>query len=212
MLSREYSFNSGIKELVKFLVALRRRILIIVAGGSCSGKTLFARKLEAQLRRNSVFISIIEQDGYFRDFDDPDLPRDEQGRILFDIPGCFHQDEFIKDVNSLLGGSNIEAPCYDKPANKRLEQRKTILARQFVLAEGLFTISELDGIGSHVLKIYVDADEQIRLERRIKRDSVLFDVPENVVEQAFQLKVAPYHNRFVEPQKNQADILIRNNE
>ncbi|MBU1180359.1 hypothetical protein KJ885_05425 [Patescibacteria group bacterium] len=208
---KQYDFETGLKELARALSSYNRRTLVAIAGGSCSGKTFFSKKLHECLAKTGSSSSIIKLDDYFRDIDDPGLPLTDAGELLFDAPGSFHEQEFVADVSRLLGSRDIMAPRYIKPTMRRTEERKLILASQFILAEGLYAIRMLAGRFARLVKIYIDADESIRLERRVARDISLLGVARDDVEWIFQAKILPCHKEFNESQKKQADFVITNN-
>lgn len=207
-----FLLKPGITELMAILSQTSKPVLICVAGGSCSGKTYFSEQLEREARQHNS-VSIISLDYYFKDLDDVDFPKNNEGRRLFDVPNSYYQDEFRLHIGQLFLGQDIWTPDYNFESNKRIGSRgKLVLAGEIIIAEGLFVIAILNNVYPNVIKVYIEADENVRLERRIKRDTLLYQVSANKVIERFKSKVLPNHVKFVEPQKNYANIIIKSQE
>jgi uridine kinase len=190
-----------------------RRLLLAIAGGSMSGKSFLAAKLRERLRTAGHAAALVHLDNYFRDLDDPGLPRTEAGKSLFDAPGSYHGKEFQADVLSLLHGVGITSPQYEKTTCQRLSKRVTVLPSKIVIAEGLFAIRFLHWMprwepSSLSIKVYMDAKEEVRQARRIEHDMPAFGATEEGVKMVFRNIILPCHKRYVEPQKIFADLVI----
>lgn len=202
------------KEALKFVVSLMMRAdsptLFAIAGGSCSGKSYFTGELLSALDDLFLTAAVVPLDDYFKDMDDPSLPRNSEGRRLFDVPESYHEAEFISAVTDLMKGREVFVPAYDMAKCKRVVGAgKNVKPGNIVVVEGLFAISMLqknDLTGA--TNIFIDAREDLRLKRRIERDVLRFGTSEERVRKIFFEKVKPYHEKHIEPQKRYSDIVI----
>ena len=204
--------SQGIAEILRMVNFAQKPILALIAGGSCCGKTYLSKKIAAKLEEKSLKSTVVSLDDYFRGAGDSMLPRDSRGANIFDDPGSYHKAELIEDINLLLSvRDKVWIPEYDISRNERVSRHgKLILFSPVIIVEGLYVIDFLSDVFPGSIKIYVDAGEHILLRRRIKRDTVLYNVASSLVEKKFKLKVLPYHRQLVEPQKTKADIVIIN--
>lgn len=187
-------------------------MLLAVAGGSCSGKSLLAQRLAEDLKKNSLDVSVLNFDDYYKDKNHLSFPFDEAGRAIFDLPESYLLDEFRHDVEILLSGQSIASPVYDKKTNKRLPGiGRKVKTGSIIVTEGLFVLQALDGL-DNVLKIFIEADNDIRVARRIKRDTGLLHDTEADTLRFILERVEPYYQKYVAPQIEQADIVIINND
>jgi len=201
-------FNYGLLESIRMINQIDKPVLVLITGGSCSGKTFLADQLKDKLGQQGV--SVMPLDSFFRDLDDPDLPLNKSGQSLFDVPDSYHQQEFISAVRALLSGKDSQIPYYDRGLNRRMPEKfQVVESRPIVIVEGLFVMTMLDEFWLKTIKIYVDTDVDICLQRRIERDTVLFGVSVERVEQTFRQKVLPNQKAFILPQRQRADIIIK---
>lgn len=202
--------KEALQNIIALISGANGKALIVIAGGSCSGKSYFADKLSSELDKLSMPNSVVHLDNYFKDLDDPSLPRSESGRRLFDDPNSYHMFDFIFDVSKLISGKAIRMPAYDKAVCKRIVgSEMSVEPSNIIIAEGLFAISMLRCLESiEKINVFIDASESLRLDRRIKRDALKYGISEDKIRKTFLEKVEPCHLRYVEPQKNQARIII----
>lgn len=194
------------------MITSENPFLIVVSGGSCSGKSYLAGVL-AEAINLFMKVSCVGLDNYYKDIDDPSFPRDANGRRLFDKMDSYHCNQFVRDVLDLMAGKNISIPVYDQVLGKRAIGQYTVKkSADIIIAEGLFAMTILENVKNNKINIYVDASEEIRLERRIARDIFRHGVPRNMVINNFFEKVKPCHLEFVDPQKCRADIILINNQ
>jgi uridine kinase len=206
MHGRQLTLGSALERITG--IALRGgaqvRHCVAVAGGSCSGKTYLAKRLEQALGDCGVTSVRLPLDDYFRACDDPELPRDALGRTVFDVPAAFHLAELRSHAIQLLEGYSVLARRYDAVINRCLYGAEVKSGRVLVV-EGLFAIDACEGIAG--LRIFVDASKSTRLARRIARDR-RFGVADDVIVHAFETRVEPYQLRHVRPQAARADLLV----
>ena len=179
-------------------------LIIGIAGGTGSGKSTVARNVAQSLSAQSV--AFLDMDGYYRNF--AHLPFDERRRINWDHPDAFDWELLIAQLTQLLGGDAIEKPVYDFVSHTRSEQTARVAAAEVVVIDGILLFSDERVRELCDVKVFVDADADIRLIRRIRRDIVKRGRPlEEVIEQ-YLTTVQPMHLQFVEPSKRYADVIV----
>ncbi|PIP88547.1 MAG: uridine kinase [Bdellovibrionales bacterium CG12_big_fil_rev_8_21_14_0_65_38_15] len=178
--------------------------IIGVAGGSGSGKTYLARALHQKL--GDKISAIIYQDNYYIDqsarFDH------DGGSVNFDHPDSLDFDLLAVHLDNLKNGNVIEIPVYDFVTHTR--QAKTIKQKpqKVILVDGILLLSQPHVRKHFDISIFVDTTEQLRFERRLKRDvEERGRTPEGVKAQ-FEKQVKPMHDQFVQPSMEHADHII----
>jgi uridine kinase len=182
----------------------RQPIIIGVAGGSASGKTTVSQSI---LRRvGAERIAYIPHDLYYRDLSH--LPLEQRARLNFDHPDALDNELLVAHLDALAGGHPVEVPTYDFATYTRLAVTRLITPRPVILIEGILIFAEPVLRRRMQIKLFVDADPDLRFIRRLKRDidergrSV-----DSVVEQYLNT-VRLMHLEFVEPTKRYADVII----
>ena len=178
--------------------------IIGIAGGSGSGKTTLAKQIFNKF--GEVQACLISQDSYYIDqsknFDH------DGGAINFDHPDALEFKLLAKNLNDLKHGKEIEIPIYDFATHKRLAETKHLTPKKIIIVEGIllfhhdFCCELLDQL------VYVDAPEDIRFKRRLKRDTEERGRTEQGVHDQFFKQVKPMHDQFVEPCKKKANNII----
>ncbi|RMF58598.1 MAG: uridine kinase [Calditrichaeota bacterium] len=182
----------------------KRGILIGIAGGSGSGKTLVAETIYSDLGSNQVVV--IAQDSYYRDLSH--LPPEERHRQNFDHPDAIDSDLLIDQVQALLDGKAIEQPVYNFVTHTRTEETKHIGPHAIVVLEGILILDNPRLREMMDIKVYVDTDPDIRIIRRLRRDILERGRSMESVIKQYEESVRPMHLQFVEPSKRYADIII----
>jgi len=178
--------------------------IIGVAGGTGSGKSTIARKVLEVVGANDV--SYIQQDSYYHDLGH--LPFDVRVKINHDCLDAIDNNLLIEHLKKLKAGENIEKPIYDFKTHTRYAERELVVPKQVVLVEGIHVLAHEELRKMLDIKIFVDTDADIRLIRRITRDVIERGRHlESVVDQ-YLSTVRPMHEKFVEPCKKFADIII----
>ncbi|MBM3316292.1 MAG: uridine kinase [Candidatus Eisenbacteria bacterium] len=182
----------------------QRRVLIGVAGGSASGKTMVAERVTEQL--GSRRIAIIKQDSYYRDISQ--LPFEERQRQNFDHPDAIDRELLAEQLRVLLQGGAIRMPVYDFKRHLRLTRTIPVSGCRIIIVEGILILDDPVLRALMDIKVYIDTDSDVRLLRRIQRDvTERRRTLESVIEQ-YQDTVRPMHLQFVEPSKRFADVII----
>ncbi len=182
---------------------MQKVMVIGIAGGTGSGKTTITRRL---MQRFGNDVSMISYDNYYKARHN--TPFEERAKINYDHPDAFDTELFLRDLRNLKAGKPIQMPLYDYAIHDRLEQTKTIRPAKVILVEGILLFASQELCNEMDIKLFVDADADVRILRRIVRDvrdrgrSL-----ESVVNQ-YLTTVKPMHEQFVEPSKRRADIII----
>jgi len=182
----------------------RRGILIGIAGGTGAGKTLVAQSIAQDLGSDSVLL--IEQDSYYKDLHH--IPLGERENRNFDHPDAFDRDLLRQHLEKLLVGEEVDMPAYDMRSHTRVGQPIRVRGRRILLLDGLLVLE--DPALRHLMdiKIYVDADPDIRFIRRLKRDLTERGRTLDQAIRQYESSVRPMHLQFVEPSKRYADLVI----
>jgi len=183
---------------------MSRRILIGIAGGSGSGKTLVARTIVREL--GSKRVVVIDQDSYYRDLDQ--IPfRDREARN-FDHPDAFDTELLRRHLGELLEGHAIEQPIYDYALHRRSNDTRRISDHLVLVLEGILIFHDPELRSLMDIKLYVDADSDERIIRRLRRDLLERGRSVDSVLKQYEESVRPMHLQFVEPTKRFADVII----
>lgn len=180
------------------------RRLIGICGGSGSGKTLVARQIEDALGTDRILV--IQHDSYYRDLSH--LPFEERSRQNFDHPDAFDTKLLNKHLHELLAGQSVTQPVYDYANHTRADEHRTIESRSVIILEGILIFESVRLRNLMDIRVYVDADSDIRLSRRLHRDILERKRSVESVLQQYEQFVRPMHLEFVEPYKRYADIII----
>jgi uridine kinase len=186
-------------------MAMRKRPVVIgIAGGTGSGKTTVA---EAIVRRiGPERIALIQQDSYYKD--QSHLPMEERVRINYDHPDSIDTALLIRHLQELIAGRPVEVPIYNFTTYTRTPHTGRVEPRPVILVEGILVFVEKALRDLFDIKIYVDADPDIRFIRRLQRDLAERGRTLESVIQQYLSTVRPMHLEFVEPSKRYADIII----
>ena len=180
------------------------RLIIGIAGGSGSGKSTVARKVAESLRNASV--AFIDMDAYYRNF--VELPIEERRRVNWDHPDAFDLELLASHLDRLAAGEPIDKPVYDFVSHTRSERVERIAPADVVVIDGILLFVDEAVRARCDVKVFVDADADIRLIRRIRRDMAIRGRPLDEILGQYLSTVQPMHQQFVEPSKRYADVII----
>jgi uridine kinase len=178
--------------------------IIGIAGGSGSGKSTVARNVAQALETESV--AFIDMDAYY--LNHAHLPMEERRKINWDHPDAFDWDLLIDQLTRLSAGESINKPVYDFVTHSRSERCVVIPPAQVVVIDGILLFSDARVRDLCDTKVFVDADADIRLIRRIRRDIHKRGRPLDEVLDQYLTTVQPMHLQFVEPSKRYADVIV----
>ena len=143
-------------------------LLIGIAGGSASGKSLVTSTLIENLGSREVVM--IEQDSYYKDF--AGLPVEERAKLNFDHPDAFDRELLLDHMEALLRGQPIEKPTYDFTHHSRLPETVRVEGHRVIVLEGILVLEDPALRRLMDIKVFIDTDADVRLIRRIRRDTV----------------------------------------
>lgn len=178
--------------------------IVGIAGGSGSGKSTVARHLAQALGAESV--AFIDMDAYYVNF--AHLTLDERRNVNWDHPDAFDWPLFISHLECLDAGESIEKPVYDFVTHSRSSATVVVPAARVVVVDGILLFSDPRVRELCDVKVFVDADADIRLIRRLRRDTKKRGRPLDEVIQQYLTTVQPMHLEFVEPTKRYADVIL----
>lgn len=182
-------------------------LIIGIAGGTGCGKTTVVNQIVEQLPKNEVVV--ISQDSYYNDL--AHLTKEERSTVNFDHPNSIDFELLIAHIAQLKSGKTIEIPIYSFVEETRLPGTIKTEPKKVVIVEGILVLSNPRLRELFDVKIYVHADSDERLMRRLQRDIKERGHDLEKVLHRYKTAVKPMHNEFIEPSKEFADIIIPNN-
>ncbi len=176
--------------------------IIGIAGGTGSGKSTFTNRLKEAF---GTQVAVLYHDNYYRSHDE--LPFEKRKKLNYDHPDAFETDLLVKHLTRLKEGQAIECPVYDYTVHNRSQETVRIEPKPVILLEGILVLFDERIRDLLDIKVFVDADADERILRRILRDTKERgrDV-EGIISQ-YLTTVKPMHNLYVEPTKVFADII-----
>ena len=183
---------------------MENNILVIgIAGGTGSGKTTLMKRL---VERFSADVTVLSHDNYYRRRDD--MPFEERCKVNYDEPAALETDLMARHLDALRRGQAIDCPVYDFSQHNRSNETVRIEPKRVIIVEGILIFENKQLRDLMDIKIFVDTDADIRLCRRIRRDvRERGRTLESVIEQ-YQATVKPMHEKYVEPSKRYAHIVV----
>lgn len=177
-----------------------------IAGGSASGKTSFLNALLNAFTADEI--SLVSQDNYYRPAEQQ--LADENGRLNFDLPDSLYREEFHHDLQLLAAGIPVRRQEYTFNNPSATPGIVVVNPAPIVVIEGLF-VFHYDEVW-HMLdyKVYLHADEGIRLQRRIERDGRERGYPEEDVRYQWEYHVMPADRKYLQPFKDRCDLVVEN--
>jgi len=181
-------------------------LIIGIAGGTGSGKTTVVHKIMNELPETEV--GIISQDHYYRDTSH--LSYEDRAKINFDHPRSIDFELLVSQLKDLKAGKTIAQPVYSFVTHNRTEDTIITHPRKVMIVEGILILSDPQIRELFDIKIFVHADSDERLIRRLKRDIAERGRDMEEVLNRYQNTLKPMHEQFIEPTKAHADIIIPN--
>ena len=178
-------------------------LVVGIAGGSGGGKTTLTNALMDAFGDK---VCIVHHDNYYRAHDD--LTYDERAALNYDTPEACETELMVEHLRLLKQGRSIHCPVYDFRVHNRSGETELIVPKPVILVEGILIFAEPELVEQMDLKVFVDADADVRLARRILRDTEERSRSVRSVVDQWQATVKPMHEKFVEPSKKNADIII----
>ena len=182
-------------------------LIIGIAGGTGCGKTTVVNQILNELPEGEV--GIISQDSYYKDTSH--LTYDERVKINFDHPRSIDFDLLATHLKDLKNNKPIHQPVYSFVKHNRTGDTIITNPRKVMIVEGILILTNPELRAMFDIKIFVHADSDERLIRRLKRDISERGRDLNEVLTRYKTTLKPMHNQFIEPMKEYADIIIPNN-
>ena len=183
---------------------MEKEILVIgIAGGTGSGKTTLMNNLIKHFEND---VTILSHDNYYKRHDE--LTYEERCQLNYDEPAALETDLMAVHLDRLRRGEAIDCPVYDFTVHNRSDKTVRIVPKKVIIVEGILIFENQPLRELMDIKIFVDTDADVRLCRRIKRDvNKRGRTLESVLTQ-YQETVKPMHEKYVEPSKKFADIIV----
>ena len=183
---------------------MTRPLIIGIAGGSGSGKSTVARNVAELLTTSSV--AFIDMDAYYKNF--PQLSLDERRRLNWDHPDAFDYDLLYGHLEALSRRKAIDKPEYDFVTHLRRREHTRVEPADVVVIDGILLFVDDRVRELCDVKVFVDGDADVRLIRRIERDTHVRGRPLDEILEQYLSTVQPMHLEFVEPSKRYADVIV----
>ena len=179
-------------------------LIIGIAGGSGSGKSTVARRVADSLGQASVVF--LDMDAYYRNH--AHLTIEERRRVNWDHPEAFDLDLLAEQLETLANGHEVRKPIYDFVTHTRRDEYEVLAPADVIVIDGILLFAEARIRDLCDVKVFVDADADIRVLRRIRRDMVQRGRPLDEIIEQYLATVQPMHLQFVEPSKRYADVIV----
>ena len=183
---------------------MSKPLIIGIAGGSGSGKSTVARKVADSL--TSLSVAFIDMDAYYRNYSA--IPLEERRRVNWDHPDAFDFDLLTDHLQQLSERRTIDKPVYDFVTHLRSDESVRVEPSDVIVIDGILLFVDPRVRELCDVKVFVDADADIRLIRRLRRDMRARGRPLNEIIDQYLSTVQPMHLQFVEPSKRYADIIV----
>ena len=178
-------------------------IMIGIAGGSGSGKSTFTNRLKKEFGDQ---VTVIYHDNYYRSNDG--IPFEVRQKVNYDHPDAFETDLLIAHLKALRRGESVQCPVYNYAEHNRSQETVELRPSRIIIIEGILVLENLELRSLFDIKIYVEADADERIIRRIIRDVKERGRHVEDISEQYLTTVKPMHYLYVEPTKALADIVI----
>ena len=195
--------NTRIQVLFDVSLKIGRGVCLGILGESGSGKTTLVKALMNRFGDN---ISVLSHDNYYKRHDE--MSYEERTHLNYDCPDAFDTDMMIDHLRMLKNGQAIDCPTYDYTIHNRAEEVLHIEPRRVIVVEGIMIFVDKTLCDEMNIRIFVDADADVRLCRRIRRDVKKRGRSIDSVIDQYLTTVKPMHELYVEPSKKNANLIV----
>jgi len=185
---------------------MKKSVIIAVAGGSASGKTTVVDKIIEKF--DSKDVTVIKHDDYYKDQSHMSL--EERYQVNYDHPFSLDNDLMYQDILTLIKGDSIIKPTYDFEAHTRSDVTEVIHPTKIIILEGILIMEDERIRDLCDIKLFVEADDDLRFIRRLQRDMEERGRSLKSVIDQYLSTVKPMHFAFIKPTKRYADVIIPN--
>jgi uridine kinase len=179
-------------------------LVVGIAGGSGSGKSTLARHVAAAM--SPVRVVMLDMDAYYRNF--THLSDEERRRLNWDHPDAFDLELLARHIGDLAVGRSIDKPVYDFVRHLRKRETVAVHPAPAIIIDGILLLADSRVRELCDVRVFVDADADVRLMRRIRRDMHERGRPIDEILEQYETTVRPMHEEFVEPSKRYADLIV----
>lgn len=183
-------------------------LIVGITGGTASGKTTIVSELQNSFKESEI--CIISQDSYYKPTDT--LSLEEKLTLNFDHPDAIDFDLLATQLCDLKNQNAIDQPVYSFVDHNRTKEKKKIEPKKIIIVEGILIFNDKRLLNLFDLKIFIHADSDERLIRRIHRDTKERGRSVEEVTNRYRNTLKPMHNLYIEPHKKVADIIFNNTE
>ena len=181
--------------------------IIGISGGSGSGKTAFLKGLMKSFSPDEV--CLISQDNYYKPIDEQHI--DQNGVHNFDLPGSINSDLYARHIKDLINGTPVGLVEYTFNNPAIIPRVINIQPAPIIIVEGIFVFYYEEIASLLNLKIFIETREHLKIKRRIIRDNLERGYDLNDVLYRYEHHAAPSFQKYIEPFKDEADLIIPNN-
>lgn len=181
-------------------------IIIGVFGGSGSGKTTIVNQIVSDF--NASDIQVISQDAYYKD--NSSITYEERCLLNFDHPEAIDFELLYEHLSALKNGENIQQPIYDFKTHNRTDKTLQISPKKILILEGILIMNYPKLRSLLDLKVFIETNSDMRMERRVKRDITERGRTPKEVMDRYLNNLKPMHDQFIEPMKMHADLIVEN--
>jgi len=185
---------------------LVQSLLILVAGGSASGKSTVVKEILDKAGLDDVLI--INHDDYYND--QSNIPLEERKKVNYDHPRSLDNALLEEQLKQLLHGESVDKPVYDFVDNNRKTKRETVAPKKVIIVEGILILENENIRALSDMNLYVELDDDTRFIRRLLRDMGERGRSLDSVVNQYLTTVKPMFHRFIKPTKRYADVIIPN--
>lgn len=179
-------------------------LVLGIAGGTGSGKTTVARAIIERVGADRI--AYLEHDAYYRDLSH--LSLEARREVNFDHPDAFDTELLVEHVRALRAGRGVDKPLYSYKESVRLDETERVEARRLIVVEGILVLDNRPLRNEMDVKIFVDTDDDVRLMRRLRRDTKERGRSVEHILGQYEATVRPMHLAFVLPSRRHADVVI----
>lgn len=188
-------------------IMINKPFIVGITGGSASGKTSFLKGVLNAFPDDQI--CLISQDNYYRTLDE--ILKDDQGIHNFDLPETIDHHLYAQHIGQLRMGQTVYQKEYVFNNANVVPRMLTFRPAPIIVVEGIFVFHFRELADQMDLKIFIDAKNSIKLERRVKRDAEERGYDLDDVMYRWKYHVKPTYKQFIKPYRAEADIVIPNN-
>lgn len=187
----------------------KSKTLILIGGGTGSGKTTIGKTIASVIKEGGKSVSFLRLDDYYHNQDHKTM--EERRKVNYDHPNEFEWDKIYNDIKLLLDGETIKRPEYvHKIMTHDANKKRITNPSDVIILEGIFALYDERIVAKAIIKIFVETDDDIRLLRRIKRNVIQNHEDLETLFTRWTNEIKPMNDQFIAPTKKYADIIIPN--